>query len=72
MMLSSPGTGLERVGLVRNTSIIEKLTNLTYNTLEQEDDAKLFNCLEPYSEEQDISPAIVNPTSGGSPVKKGR
>jgi len=45
MGISSPGTGLERVGLKRNTSIIEKLTNLTYATDERKDDAQLLNCL---------------------------
>ena len=45
-ILASPGTGLERVGLKRNTSIIEKLTNLTYNSLEREDDRKLLNYIE--------------------------
>ena len=40
-MLNSPATGLERVGLPRSTSIIEKLTNVTYQSVDQEDDAKL-------------------------------
>ena len=41
----SASTGLDRVGLKRNTSIIEKLTNLTYTTMEREEDAQLIDCL---------------------------
>lgn len=56
MGLHSPGTGLERVGLKRNTSIIEKMTNLTYATSERDDDDKLINYLAASHQEQDISP----------------
>mmetsp|Transcript_5227 Transcript_5227/g.6402 ORF Transcript_5227/g.6402 Transcript_5227/m.6402 type:complete len:112 (+) Transcript_5227:1481-1816(+) len=70
-MLSSPGTGLERVGLKRNTSIIEKLTNLTYSTVGREDDTRLINCLA--SQEQDISPLDDHGQSDkGSPTKRKR
>lgn len=58
-MLSSPDTELERVGLKRNTSIIEKLTNITYSTVERENDAILVDCLaEREKLEQDISPQL--------------
>lgn len=40
-MLASPGSGLERVGLKKSTSIIEKLTNFTYPSMEREEDAAL-------------------------------
>ena len=33
-ILTTPGTGLERVGLKKSTSIIEKLTMYTYNSTE--------------------------------------
>ncbi len=43
MMLNSPDAGLDRVGMKRNTSIIEKMTNLTYSTVERDNDTSLVN-----------------------------
>ena len=44
-ILTTPGTGLERVGLKKSTSIIEKLTIFTYNSTEREDDATLVKIM---------------------------
>ena len=41
IMLNSPGAGLDCVGMKRNTSIIEKMTNLTYSSVERDHDANL-------------------------------
>lgn len=59
------GTGLLNASPKRQTSIIEKLTNLTYSTMEMEDDATIVECLAAQTlQEQDISPGVktrVNP-----------
>ena len=61
-ILTTPGTGLERVGLKKSTSIIEKLTMYTYNSTEQEDDATILKTMtsketgEDQDQGQDISP----------------
>ena len=55
-MLISPGTGVERVGLI---SIIEKLTNATYISGDRDEDASLVQYMvERPAEEQDISPEV--------------
>ena len=72
----SASTGLDRVGLKRNTSIIEKLTNLTYTTMEREEDAQLIDCLAQSQPNQDISPGDSNNENGqgdrASPSKRKR
>ena len=72
-ILTTPGTGLERVGLKKSTSIIEKLTIFTYNSTEQEDDATILKTMankeanEDQDQEQDISPER-NRKAGNKPV----
>ena len=67
-ILNSPEIGIGRVGLKRNTSIIEKLTNMTYNTTEREDDAAIVQSLADRA--QDISPNAANQDKGSSAKKR--
>ena len=69
-MLNSPGTGLERAGLPRSTSIIEKLTNVTYASGDQEDDARLVLSIVEKTQEQDISPEIKSAKKTNSSKKR--